>query len=329
MSVHLLKGSDPVLLEDAAVELTRELLGDADRSEVLDEFRGDDYEVGEMVLAASTVSMFGDRVVVARNLGRFASAELAPVVELLGDPPDGTALVLVWDRPGAPGARANPVPKKVSDAVKAAGGSVVDTSAPSGKGRDGWYREQFARAGVDLDGRAQKLVRETLGDDVGRLPALLNLLASTHPGGSDLGEDDVAPYLGEGGGVPPWDLTDAIDKGSTARAVELTRRMLGGGARHPLQVMVTLQTHFERMLRLDGASVHTDKEAAALLGMKGSTYPAKKAMQQGAKLGTARLARATQLLATADVELRGATGTPPEAVLELLVARLAALSSRR
>ncbi len=237
-------------------------------------------------------------------------------------------MVLVWDRPTTTGARANPVPKKVSDAVKAAGGKVIDTSAPSGKGRDGWYREQFSAAPVDLDPRAQALVRETLGDDVGRLPALLNLLAAANAGDGPLGEADVAPYLGEGGGVPPWDLTDAIDKGNAAHAVELTRRMVGAGGRHPLQVMVTLQTHFERMLRLDGAGVRSDKDAAALLGMKGSTYPAKKAMAQGNKLGSRKLARATQLLATADVELRGATGTPPEAVLELLVARLASLGRR-
>ena len=47
MKVHLLKGSDPVLLEDAAMEVIREVLGDRDRSEVLEEFRGEDYEIGE------------------------------------------------------------------------------------------------------------------------------------------------------------------------------------------------------------------------------------------------------------------------------------------
>ena len=328
MKVHLLKGSDPVLLEDAAMEVIREVLGDRDRSEVLEEFRGEDYEIGEVVLAASTISMFDERVVVARNMGRFASAELAPVLELFVDPPAEVAVVFVWDRPTTAGARANPVPKKLSDAIKSAGGTVVDTSAPSGKGRDGWYRDQFAGADVELDARAKALVRETLGDDVGRLPALLNLLGAANPSGSTLGVDDVLPHLGESGGVPPWDLTDAIDSANATKAVGLVRRMTGGGGRHPLQVMVTLQNHFERMLRLDGAGVRSDKDAAALLGMKGSTYPAKKALQQGSKLGTERLNRATQLLATADVELRGSTGTPAEAVLELLVARLARLSRR-
>jgi DNA polymerase-3 subunit delta len=111
-------------------------------------------------------------------------------------------------------------------------------------------------------------------------------------------------------------------------ALEKAQRMMQGGNRHPLQMMATLQTHYERMLRLDGAAVGSDKDAAALLGMKGSTFPAKKALQQARKMGTKRLFRATQLLAAADVDLRGATAMPAEAVMEVLVARLAALSGQ-
>jgi DNA polymerase-3 subunit delta len=82
------------------------------------------------------------------------------------------------------------------------------------------------------------------------------------------------------------------------------------------------------MVRLDGAGVAGEKDAAALLGMKGSTFPAKKALQQGRSLGSAKLARAVHLLAAADLDLRGRTDQPGEQVLEVLVARLAALSGR-
>lgn len=326
MSVTLLKGSDPVLLEQAALDAVATAVGDADRTEVLEEFRGDDYELGAVALAATTVSMFGGRVVAARNLGRFTAKEVALLVDLLDEVPDEVGLVLVWDRPVTAGARANAVPKKLSDAVKAAGGTVVDATPPSGKRRQGWFDEQFDSSPVTLDRQARRLVEDTLGEDVGRLPALLELIDAAHPDAGSVGPEDIRPLLGESGGVPPWDLTDAIDAGSTARAVELVRRMLAGGGRHPLQVMVTLQTHFERMLRLDGAGVRDEKAAAALLGMKGSTYPAKKALAQCTRMGTDRLGRATRRLHEADVQLRGATGAAPEMVLELLVARLAALS---
>ena len=58
------------------------------------------------------------------------------------------------------------------------------------------------------------------------------------------------------------------------------------------------------------------------------TFPARKALEQGRKLGTDRLRQAVHLLARADLDLRGAKAWPPELVMEVLVARLARLSRR-
>ncbi len=101
--------------------------------------------------------------------------------------------------------------------------------------------------------------------------------------------------------------------------------MLGAG-RHPLQVMATLHTHFQRILRLDGAAIRGEKEAAAILGLKGSTFPAKKALGQARRLGSANVRESISLLHHADVDLRGAVDWPDELVLEVLVARLARLA---
>ncbi len=326
MTITLLKGSDPVLLEDAAVSAVRDAVGEAVRSEVFDEFRGDEYELGEVCLAASTISMFGDRVVAARNLARFSVKELPPLLELLADLPDDVTLVLVWDKPTTPSLRANAVPKKLTDAVKAAGGEIIDTTPPkAGRARGSWLSQQFDAADVSIDGAARARIEDHLGEELGRLPALLELIAAANPGVERVGLTEVQPFLGEGGGVPPWDLTDAIDAGRTAHSVELVRRMIGAGERHPLAIMSSLQTHYDRMLRLDGSGARDEKAAAALLGMKGSTFPAKKALAQCSRLGHERIVRAIRLLAQADLDLKGATGAPGEAVIELLVARLAAL----
>lgn len=325
-AVHLVKGGDEVLLAEGARDLVEQLVGDADRNEVLSEFTGDDYSMGDVLLAAATVSMFGDRVVVARNSARFTSDDVAPLVDYLADPAPDATVVVVWDKPVAPGLRANQVPRKLTDAIKAHGGEVHDCGLPGGKGRAMWAEEQMAASTVELDPRARRVVIERLGDDLSRLGGVLTVLEATFGPGARLGEDDVAPYLGDAGAVPPWELTDAIDQGDVAGAVTKLQRLLAGGARHPLQVMVTLQSHVERMLRLDGAGVRDDKAAAQLLGMKGSTFPAKKALAQSRKLGSAKLARATALVAGADLDLRGRSPRDGAAVLETLVARLAALS---
>ena len=90
--------------------------------------------------------------------------------------------------------------------------------------------------------------------------------------------------------------------------------------------MATLHTHYGRILRLDGAGGGR-RAAAAVLGMKGSTFP-RKALQQSRRLGTERVRRAVELLAAADLDLRGVTAWPEETVMEVLVARLAHLSRR-
>lgn len=355
--VHLLKGSDPVLLDDAVRALVDRLVGDASRDEVLSEFTGDDYDPGAVVLAAQTISMFGDRVVVARNLGRFGrgaggsdadddgeadgdgavatpaapeGADLSVILDYLADPAPDVSLVLVWSPPVTAGARRGPVPKKLSDAVKRAGGTVSDHGTPKGKGVSMWIGSRIDDSVVSLTAAARSLIEERLGEDINRLGGVLAVLEASYGTASrPLGPDDVEPFLGESGGVPPWDLTDAIDKGQVAVAVGNVRRMLGGGGRHPLQVMASLQSHYGRMLRLDGSGVRNEKDAAALLGMKGSTFPAKKALAQTAKLGSEGIFRAIGLLAAADADLRGRTGVAPAQVIEVLVARLAALSQRR
>lgn len=58
-------------------------------------------------------------------------------------------------------------------------------------------------------------------------------------------------------------------------------------------------------------------------------YPAKKLLTAARGLGPGGAKRAIGLLATADVELRGLSALEPEAVMEVLVGRLANLSRRR
>jgi DNA polymerase-3 subunit delta len=131
--------------------------------------------------------------------------------------------------------------------------------------------------------------------------------------------------LGEAGGVPPWELTDAIDRGDTPAALDRLGRMIGGGERHPLQILATLSGHYSRVLRLSGSDATDEKSAAALLNLKGSTFPARKALDQARRLGPQGVARAYELLAGADLDMRGRVEWPDQLLLEVLVARLSRL----
>lgn len=330
--VTLVKGNDDVLRGEALTRVLDELVAGGDRSLLVDEFDLDLTSLGAAIDAAQTIPFLTDRrIVVVRRFGRFSKGEdVAELVAYLEDPLPSTALVLVWEKSvkttetGAPVSAKPAVPQSLTKAIKAAGGEVVDPS-PSGK-LDAWVPGQLKEAGLDVDPRAVRLIVESLGDDAGGLVELMGRLKGAHAPGARLGVDDVSALLGPAGGVAPWDLTDAIDRGDSGLALEQLHRMVRGGDRHPLAIMATLQTHYLRMLKLDGSGARGEKDAAQVLGLKGSTFPAKKALAQANKLGSRGVKRAVELIAAADVDLRGARAWPGELVMEVLVARLARLS---
>jgi DNA polymerase-3 subunit delta len=288
---------------------------------MVDEFDGEDYELRHVADAAQTLPFLTERrIVVARDIGRFSAEELPPLLTYLANPLETTELVLV----GLGGRNA----KKVTDAVKACGGHVVNTNPPQkANDRQSWIRSEAEAHGLRLDPPAAGRIAEQLGEDAGRLEGLLGVLRSTYGEGVRIGIDDVEPFLGEGGGVPPWDFTDAIDRGDTSRALVLMGRMMHGGGKHPLQMMFTLHRHYGQLARLDGADVRSEQEAAAALGIK-SGFPARKALDNYRRLGGDGIKRAIDLLAAADLDLRGDTDLDDEIVMEVLVARLSRLGRR-
>ena len=317
MATHLLSGNDESVLRSAVHELVDVLVGDGDRAMMVDEFDGDEYELRLVVDAAQTPSFLTDkRVVVARGVDRFTADDLAPLLGYLADPLDSSDLVIVIN--------SGSVPKKLGDAVKAVG-TVTNTSPPSRpKDRQEWVSEHIKEAGLRIKPDAAAQLAAWLGEDAGRLDGILATLTSTFGADDVLTFAEIEPFLGEAGGVPPWDFTDAIDAGDTTTALTLLGRMMHAGGRHPLQIMAIMHSHYSSIAKLDGADARSEQDAMAATGIK-SPYPAKKALANYRRLGPSSTRRAIELLAQADLDLRGAKDLEPELVMEVLVARLSKL----
>ena len=323
---YLVKGDDAVVRRDAVRDLVHRLVGDGDASLMVEEVGEEQHrasgdgnpDLGALIAAAQTPPFLTERrVVLGRDLGDFTKAEqVAPLVDYLADPLDTTVLVLEWE--------SGRMPKALVDAIARAGGEQIDASP--GRKLGDWVDAQLRDADLHLDSKAKARVVDWLGENASRLMSLIETLSGAFPVGARLGVDDVEPYLGEEGGVPPWELTDAIDAGDIATALHKLDRVLTGGSRHPLAVMSILHGHYARMLRLDGADVAGEKDAAALLGLRGSTFPARKALAQARRLGHDNVVRAIELLAQADLDLRGTKAWPDALVMEVLVARLTRLA---
>jgi DNA polymerase-3 subunit delta len=320
---YLVKGPDPSLVAQAAHALVERLVDGGDPSMMVEEFGGpgvDQFDVGAVIDACTTPPFLVDRrVVVVREAGQIGTGDAKRIVAYLADPLDTTALVLI----AGGGALAPALTKAVG-----ATGEVVDTAVGTGKARSQWLTDHLRGGPVRIDGSAQVRLGEHLGSDMGRLAGLLDTLSAAYGQGALVTADDLEPFLGEAGSLAPWDLTDAIDAGRTAPALEVLHRMLTAGESHPLVILALLHKHYRQMLRLDGSGVTSPERAAEVLGIK-SAFPAKKALAQANRMGSARIARAVQLLAEADLDLRGTTGLSGELVMEVLVARLSRLVRQR
>lgn len=318
-AVWLVDGDNPTLVGEAVRALVDELVGEAERSLVVEDHRGEDVDLAAVADSCRTPPFLADRrVVVVRDVGRWSTEEVSPLLAYLDDPLDTTSLVLT-----AGGGR---TPPKLTAAVKAHG--HLTHTAVTSREAAGWVRDRIRRSPVRLDAAAESLVEAHLGEDLSRLGAILDVLGAAHPDGARLTPEDVAPYLGEAGSVAPWDLTDAIDRGQAEVALTLLHRMLGAGERHPLVLLAILHRHVGSMVRIDSPSITTEAAAATAMGIaKGrSTFPAKKALTSVRRLGSAGVADALCLVAEAELALKGKLDWPGDLVLEVLVARLCRLS---
>ena len=114
-------------------------MGAADRSLVLEDFAGDEVDVGAVASACSTPPFLADRrVVVLREAGRYSLDQLEPLLSYLKEPLGTTRLVVA----GGGGA----LPGKFVSAFKAAPGTVLVGTDVSGREAHNWVTQRIAVA---------------------------------------------------------------------------------------------------------------------------------------------------------------------------------------
>lgn len=318
-AVTLVEGSDPTLVAEALRRIVDELVGDEDRSLVLEDYSGEEVDLASVADACATPPFLTSRrVVVVREVGRWKTEEIAPLLTYLENPLETTALVLV--------AGGGQTPAKLAAAAKAQG-RAVSTQVDSRATAD-WVEKRIRQSGVGMDGAAIKALIDHLGEDPGRLVPIIDVLEAAFPPGERLQFEDIEPYLGQAGSVTPWAFTDSIDAGQVEAALTYLHRLLEGGARHPLVVLAILHRHVSSLMKVDHPSIRSEADAASAMGIaKGrSTYPAKKALKSAQSWGSLNIAEAVGLVADAELDLKGQSAWPEAAVLEVLVARLCRLA---
>ena len=317
MAVYLISG-DEILIGLELSSLVDRLVGDADRSMMVDDFdcSESNFTIAPVVDALTTMSLFMEsKVVVLRHLqdleGVFADTLVAAIDAVIFEV---DFIITVTGR----------IPKAIADACKRVKAETIGAAVVSNqKDRIEWVEAHLIEAGFLYSADASRLIATWFGGDQGRLAGLLATLTSAYGEGAKLARSDIEVFLGEAGSVAPWDLTDAIDGGDVKKALLMLHRMMSAGESHPLQILALLSNRYAQMMKIDGRGVRSAGDAVAILG--GKEFTARKVLEQYQRLGSAGISRAISLLAAADLDLRGGKDWEPELVMEVLVARLARL----
>ena len=143
MVLRLIVGDDPILVGEAISASVEELVGDGDRSLMLElltetDYRNDDGDwESAKVLDGPNPAVPHGATCRRRPSSQpvLPQGRLRPDYHLLGEPLETTDLVLVWERGVEPKVDRMPaLPKALKEAAELAGAEVLQTSAPKGKG---------------------------------------------------------------------------------------------------------------------------------------------------------------------------------------------------
>lgn len=254
MSVELLlvHGDDSFGLA-RAVEDFAARIGADEREEVVPERTPDEPAIDRARVAAASVGMFSAHLAVLRQPLRAAGRSNSAtdrLLALVGELPDGAALVLLEERPSRDVGRPSALLKRLADAVSARGGSVAERNAPRRNELGAWIRGHAAAIGVAIEPRAVALLAERIGGavwetDIERgeqtrvADGELRKLA-TFAGERPIGAADVETLTPDTRPASVFAISNALDRREPAAAAKALERALEEG-QPALRILASLE----------------------------------------------------------------------------------------
>jgi DNA polymerase-3 subunit delta len=258
------------------------------------------------------------RYLLAEGVERWSAKQAAPVAEALGSlPPDVTVVLVAREQP--PKLRA---PKRLAEAVEAAGGDVLAYAAPKPRQLPAWLAEEARRRGFTLEPEAAQLLGERVGDSTARLATELDRLSIWADPGGSVEYADLEEMIADTSEEVAWALSDAIVDRDPAAALAAAERLTGQGeAVTPLvrQAAKRLREANAALAQLD--SGRPAKEVETSLPMH--PYAAKMLMRRLRGRSTAQMRAATCAVADLEWWTRGGADYPEPVALTLAVRRAA------
>lgn len=279
-----------------------------------------DYEPGALGVHASPSLFGGWTAIVVEDFDEADDALVEDAHALAQDPPEGVTLI-VRHKSGNRG-------KRVLDVLKKSGRVISAPAVKSDRDKASFVQQEFREARRQIEEPAVTALVQSVGRDVAELATACAQLVRDTTGRVRV--QDVETYYGDKVETTGFKVADAALSGDTAEALRLLRHALAGGL-DPVPIVAVLAMQLRQVGKVASAGRASSATLARDLGM--APWQVDQARRTAQGWDGARLGRAIQAVAAADVEVKGGlrTGTAvardPEYAVEMAV--LAVCRERR
>ncbi|BAS28522.1 DNA polymerase III subunit delta [Limnochorda pilosa] len=320
--LHLMVGAEPSILAQV-METIRKAHGIRQGDPGWEELHleGGDTGADQLFAAVAGGSLFAsNRLVLVRRAEDLSPEAQEVLASFLGAPAPGVVLVLAMQKAD----RRTTLFKSLK---KAQTWELAPPSRPADLAR--WAQEQAVAEGVKLSPQSARRLVEAVDGEAVLIPGEVGKLAAYAAGGSEVSPADVDALVSTAWPVlrpyAIFDLVDAVSRGDAGTALERFRALIRRGE-PPLRILAMLARQWHLMAMVEGLRSEARGGGAEQVAQAAGIRPfeARKLMELAIHWDAARLAKAVELTASADLDLKG--GAPAPTTLELLVLRLSRLS---
>jgi DNA polymerase-3 subunit delta len=308
--VHLIWGSERLLLDRAVDRLKARLAAVADLDFNLDVFDGEDSAADDIVAAANTLPFMSERrLVIVRHVERMSPSGQSIVAEYAEDPSPLTVLVLV----------ASKVDKRTRlyKAVDKSG-RVSEYKAPDRKEYPAHVIDLFAGRGVAVSWDAAAALVDTVGTDLAHLSSEVDKIVAYVGQDGVLGAEQVADVVARTAPVSPFALMDAIG----ARELEVslrTGRILRDQGESPHRLLGMGVRHVRNLIAASSRAQRGENQATIGSALKLRDWQVRNILRQARHFETAELVGALGAASEAEAEMK-TSPVDPGLVLERWIA---------
>lgn len=298
-SVVLLSGKESFLVERVVDQVLAAARVNEPATERREVHGGPDGSDAPVALAdALAPTLFGDAaVVLVSDADQFEDEGQKQLLDAVAHVPEGMRLLI--HHPASVKA------KKLLDTLRKHPGVVeVPCQAPKYRAVDEFIVGEFTVHKRKASGQAVNALRTSIGDDIRSLASAVSQLCSDIPDGTIEAEHVALYHLGVAD-VPGYEVSDSVMNGDPDQVVRRVRWALENDGNATPALTGATANGLRQLVRFIEARRMPEAEAARVVGVP--PFKLKDLASQLRRWNPAALARATRLLAAADLAAKGQT----------------------